>query len=41
LASRMALKSGFSLAGSLSYQKAIEQSDLESMTAQLHLRWDM
>jgi outer membrane autotransporter protein len=41
LASRLALKSGFSLAGSMSYQKAIEQSDLESLTAQLHLRWDM
>jgi outer membrane autotransporter protein len=41
LASRMALKSGFSLVGSMSYQKAIEQSDLESVTAQLQLRWDM
>jgi outer membrane autotransporter protein len=41
LASRLALKSGFSLVGSMSYQKAIEQSDLESVTAQLHLRWDM
>jgi outer membrane autotransporter protein len=41
LASRMTFKYGLSLAGSLSYQKAIEQSDLESLTAQLHLRWDM
>jgi outer membrane autotransporter protein len=41
LASRMTFKYGLSLAGSMSYQKAIEQSDLESVTAQLHLRWDM
>jgi outer membrane autotransporter protein len=41
LASRMTFKYGLSLAGSMSYQKAIEQSDLESVTAQVHLRWDM
>jgi outer membrane autotransporter protein len=41
LASRMTFKYGLSLAGSMSYQKAIEQSDLESVTAQLQLRWDM